>query len=164
MVNKENRARPNRANWRIIVDEATGKKVSHFFETKKGMVEPTCELFHKWKQAGKAVKAIRMDNTGENKTLVERVRSKDWKLNLAVEFMAKDTPQQNHLAKVGFATICNRGRAMLAKAKVPKERRHIVGCKAFETAAKPDGLMVVEVGGESKTRDKHWSGLIPKIV
>ena len=33
--------------WRIIVDGRTGFKTTHFFETKDGMVEPTCELFKK---------------------------------------------------------------------------------------------------------------------
>ena len=40
--------RVTKPHWRIIVDERTQLKVSDFFETKNGMVEPTCELFYKW--------------------------------------------------------------------------------------------------------------------
>ncbi len=31
----------NRKNWKLMVDEFTGKKFSKFTETKSGMVEPT---------------------------------------------------------------------------------------------------------------------------
>ena len=30
-------------NWLIMVDQKTGMKISNFFETKDGMVEPACE-------------------------------------------------------------------------------------------------------------------------
>ena len=39
----------NRKNWKLMVDECTGKKFSEFTETKSGMVEPTCELLNKMK-------------------------------------------------------------------------------------------------------------------
>ena len=34
-----------RPNWRLIVDETTRFKISHFFMSKDGMVEPTINLF-----------------------------------------------------------------------------------------------------------------------
>ena len=55
---------PKQPNWRILVDELTGLKISHFFATKNGMVQPTCQLFLQWKQAGTEVKILRMDNAG----------------------------------------------------------------------------------------------------
>jgi hypothetical protein len=58
-----------RPNWRIMVDERTNLKFSDFYQTKAGMVKPTCEQFHRWKQAGQPVKFVRLDNAGENKTL-----------------------------------------------------------------------------------------------
>jgi hypothetical protein len=54
-------------NWRIMVDERTQLKFSDFFETKNGMIEPTCEQFQKWHQHGMPVKYVRLDNAGENK-------------------------------------------------------------------------------------------------
>jgi hypothetical protein len=41
--------------WRIIIDETTQMKFSDFFETKIGMVEPTCEIFNQWKKEGHKV-------------------------------------------------------------------------------------------------------------
>ena len=106
------------------MDERTGFKSSMFFSTKDGMVEPTCVEFDKWKQEGKPVRILRMDNAEENKLLEQRSGSADWKLGLKYEFTARDTPQQNHLAELGFSVIANRGRAMFSKANVPRELRY----------------------------------------
>jgi hypothetical protein len=92
-----------------MVDKRTQLKFSNFYPTKNGMVEPTCEQFQKWKQHGKPVKFVRMDNAGENKLLKKRCESSDWKLGIKFEFTARATPQQNSLSEVGFATIANRG-------------------------------------------------------
>ena len=68
------------------------------------MVEPTCEQLHKWQQSNIGITHLRLDNAGENKLLQTRCASKDWKMNCEFEFTARDTPQQNSLAEVGFAT------------------------------------------------------------
>ena len=94
-------------NWRLIVDEKTRMKINDFYETKNGMVEPTCEKFNRWEQNDMGVRTVRLDNAGENKKLEKRAGSVDWKLNLTFEFTARDTPQQNSLVEVGFATLAN---------------------------------------------------------
>jgi len=66
---------------------------------------------------------MRLDNAGENKLLKKRCDSKDWKLGIEFEFTARDTPQQNSLAEVGFATIANRGPALMHRANVSFEKR-----------------------------------------
>jgi hypothetical protein len=73
--------RATKPNWRIMVDQRTGLKFSNFFDKKNGMVEPTCEQLHRWKQNGITVDYIRLDNVGENKLLKQRCHSKDWKFN-----------------------------------------------------------------------------------
>ena len=45
---------------------------------------------------------------GENIKLQARSQSADWKLNITYEYTARDTPQQNHLAEVGFALLANK--------------------------------------------------------
>jgi len=45
-----------------------------------------------------------MDNAGENKELAKQMKSKDWKFATAIEFTARDTPQQNSLVETAFAT------------------------------------------------------------
>ena len=54
------------------------------------------------------MKFIRCDNGGENVKLDSIAKIKDWKLNLEFEYTGRDTPQHNHMAEVGFATIGGR--------------------------------------------------------
>jgi len=54
-----------RDHWRIVVDECTNFKVSHFLQKKDQMAEAPCELLRKWKDLGIIIKYIRMDNTGK---------------------------------------------------------------------------------------------------
>ena len=78
---KASKIKVNNPNWLMMVDERSGMKISKLFATKDGMVEPTCELFNKWKGAGMPVQHLRMDNAGENKKLEKRLVSSNWKLN-----------------------------------------------------------------------------------
>jgi hypothetical protein len=125
------------------------------------MVEPTWEQFQKWKSNGYTVNFLRMDNAGENVLLKQRCESKDWKFNIKCEFTARDTPQQNSLAEVGFATCANRGRAMMARANIPEDIRYKVWTAAFKTATLLDGLLPIEVNGVTESRYVHWCGKNP---
>jgi hypothetical protein len=128
------------------------------------MVEPTCQLLNQWKQENTPAKYVRLDNAGENELLKARAQSKDWKLNLTFEFTARDTPQQNHLAELGFASLANKGRALMARANVPLKVRYKLFKEAFATATLLDGLMTVEVDGELATRCQHFCGKNPAFV
>jgi hypothetical protein len=151
-------------NWLIIVDQRSALKFTQFCQTKDGMVEPTCQLLNKWKQENMPVKHVRLDNAGENELLKTRTQSKDWKLNLTFEFTARDTPQQNHLAELGFASLANKGRALMARANVPLKVRYKLFKEAFATATLLDGLMTVEVDCKLATRCQHFCGKNPAFV
>lgn len=148
----------SKPNWRIMVDGRTGLKFSDFFETKNGMVEPTCEEFQKWKSSGCNVNFLRMDNAGEKALLKQRCESKDWKFNIDFEFTARDTSQQNNLAEVGFVACANRGRAMMARANVPEIIRHKMWSAAFKTATLLGGLLPTEIGGVIASGCVCWCG------
>ena len=160
-VNPKTDKQPKRPNWCLVVDEKTGCKSSRFHESKDGMVEPTCSKFKNWKDNGKEVKIIQIDNGGKNKKLVKKLNSKNWQLHPKIEHTSRDTPQQNHLMEIGFAALCGRGQALMVEAKVPKEKKHIAAQKAFETATKLDGLIPVEMEGVTKPQVEHWSGQTP---
>jgi hypothetical protein len=50
----------------LIVDEFSELKFSRFYDSKdKMLVEPTCEIFDRWKQTGKPVKVVHCDNKGD---------------------------------------------------------------------------------------------------
>ena len=125
----------NKPHWRIIIDERTLMKFSEFFVTKNGMVKLTCKLLQEQKDIGKPVTHLRMDNAGENIKLMDRCKSLSWKLGIRkFELTAQNTPQQNALTEVGFATIVNQMHAMLHCANIPDEIRHIVVPMAMRTA------------------------------
>jgi hypothetical protein len=131
-----------RPNWYLMVDEKTQLKFSKFYPKKNDMIEPACAQLQKWKQAGLGVTHIRLDNAGENTKLQERAESAAWKLGVQFEYTARDTPQQNHLAELGFAILGNKGRACMVAANVPMTIRYKLFPKAFEYATDTDGLHV----------------------
>jgi hypothetical protein len=122
------------------------------------MVEETCKQLHRWKESGRGAKIIRLDDAGENKLLEQRSQSADWKLNITFESTARDTPQQNHLAELGFTHLANYSRALMARANVPLNIRYKVFTKAFKTATLLDGLTVIKIGNQEATRYEHWCG------
>ena len=58
------------------------------------MMEPTCEWFHHWLNAGKSVSKLQMDNAGENKKSEPRFKSVAWKNPVATQYTTRDTLQQ----------------------------------------------------------------------
>jgi hypothetical protein len=74
---KKGEPRITNSNWRIMVDESTNLKISHFYAKKDGMCEPTCELINKLKDMEIEINILRMDNAGENKLLQQRGEIKD---------------------------------------------------------------------------------------
>jgi hypothetical protein len=52
--------------WRMLVDEETNLKISHWYAKKNEMVDPTCELIKMLFNKGIVIKIIRLDNAGEN--------------------------------------------------------------------------------------------------
>jgi hypothetical protein len=107
-------------SWVITNAKNTSEmKFVDFFETKNGMVEPTCEKFKLWEQHRHKVEVVCMDNGGENIKLESRAKSKDWQLGIVFEKTARDTPQQNSLAEIGLTVIANKACALMAQANIP---------------------------------------------
>jgi hypothetical protein len=147
-----------------MVDEKSQFKITDFFDTKKAMIEPTCEKLFKFKSQGKAFKYIRCDDSGENRGLMNRIQGADWKIPVQFEFTGRYIPPRNHLADVGFATIAGRGRAMMSATKFPKCYCENFWTKAIQTATYLDGLTVVEFEGKKLTCFEDWEGQLPRFV
>jgi hypothetical protein len=151
-------------HWHMMVIGGINLKFSKFYETKNGMIEPTCEQLSKWAQEGYGIEAIRMDNAKENKALQKRCKSADWKLPIKFEYTARHTPQENSPVETGFGTMANRARAMMVEAMVPYQWRRVLMPEACKTATKLDGLTVVQWQGKEATRYEHWCGQNPKFA
>ena len=128
------------------------------------MVEPTCELFSRWKHAGHGVEIVRFDNLGENLALQKCCNSATWQLGIEFEFTPRDTPQQNSLAEVGIFTLANCVRAMMHYAHVPLEYCYKLFRDCYATAAKVDGLIIVNINGEFASQFEHFCGTNPKCT
>ena len=144
-----------KSTWRIMVKGSTGFKTSDFFETKDGMVEPTCESIQKMITEKRMPPILRMDNAGENVKLEARMSSSAWKFPTKVEYTARNTPQQNSPAEVGLATIAMRARAMMSAAHIPDKIKHLLMPEACKTATKLDGLVLVTHKNKTATRYFH---------
>jgi hypothetical protein len=147
-----------------MLDERTRLKFTNFYQTKNGMVEPTCVQFHKWKLNNMPVKYVQMDGASENKKLKSQSDSSIWKLNIQYEITARDTLQQNHLLELAFANLANRGRALMHQANLPLAMQYKVFKEAFQTATQLDGRMAIKVDGKVATRYIHFFGSNPKFV
>jgi len=147
-----------------MVCEYTGFKFSDFFQTKNGMVEPTCLKMNQWKQLCKPYKIFCMDNAGENLKLAKEANGKHWKLNLEFEYTGKATPQCSHLVELGFATLWAHTCATMIEAKVPLAIRYLVCKKCTATVTLLDGLVTTELNGHLKTRFEHWFGKSPRFA
>jgi len=95
----------SKSNWRTLVYECTNFKISQFFHRKDKMAEATCKLLKLWKDKGIMSKFVWMDNAGENMPFKHSVKSKDWQLEIHMEYTLRDTPQHNHLVELAFAAI-----------------------------------------------------------
>ena len=153
-----------RPQWRMLTDQRTQMKFSAFYQKKNDMVEHTCEIFKRWKQKGYSVRTIRCDNAGENIALEKKNSSAIWQLNIDFEYIARDTPQENSYAEVGFATIIKRGNAMMIAANLSLEKRYVFFREAMERATLLDGLVVTIIEGIKLTRVEHWSSSLPRWV
>ena len=78
------KAKATKPNWRINVDEHGGLKFSKFYDTNNGIMEPTCQLFNKWKKQIMPVSEVWYNNGGKNLKLEKIENGNKW--NLAIEF------------------------------------------------------------------------------
>jgi hypothetical protein len=128
------------------------------------MIEPTCEQFQCWAQAGMPVKAVRMDGAGEKKKLQKQPQSKDWKLKIDYEITLRDTHQHNHLAELGFASLTNKGGALMHQSNIPLVMHYKVFCEAFNLATLLDGLLTTSIDGQVVTQYMHFHGSNPRFA
>jgi hypothetical protein len=90
--------------------------------------------------------------------------SADWKMKTKIEYTAKGTPQQNHMAELGFTAIAARTRASMNRANFPLEVRFTLFAEVSNCIAKLDWLTVIKLDDEKKTRIEHYQGSLPAFA
>jgi hypothetical protein len=120
--------------WRFLVLYPSQLKISDIYNSKNGMLEPTVEKLNRLLQLKVILKFRRMDHGRVIKLLAARMLHRDWKVPDIVEWTARNAPQQNSPAEVGFTTMSGRARAMLEDANIPENLRLLLMPEAVRTA------------------------------
>jgi hypothetical protein len=96
--------------------------------------------------------------------LIKATKGKDWKLAIAVELTARNTPQQNMKAETAFTVIAAQARSMLIAAQVPDLQRFKLLPEVVMTATFLNNIVPVIMNGERKTRWEHTGHKLPAWV
>ena len=130
-----------KAYWLIVVDEFSDCSHSFFLKRKSDQKE----LFPIWIKELKAkygidIKYIRVDNSGENKSLQNECDKQN--LGIIFEFSAPGTHQQNSVVERKIPTLMGRSRAMMLTAGFSQQDKRKFWCEVISTATKLDNIMV----------------------
>ena len=127
--------------WVLFVDDYSDFLFGMYMKNKSDLVDEGIKLIKKIKNDhGVAIKKIRCDNAGENKSLEKEIIEKG--MNICFEYTAANTPQQNGRVERKFATIYGRVRSMLTGAGINGALRKLLWAEAGNTAI---NLMNIQV-------------------
>ena len=134
-------SRGGNKHWLIIVDEFSDYTHSFFLKKKSDqiMILPM-RIKGITKKHRIEIKRIRLDNSGENKSLQKECDKQN--LGIIFEFTAPRTPQQNSVAERRIPTLMGRARAMLIQAGLEAKYKDEFWCEVISTATKLDNIMV----------------------
>ena len=89
---------------------------------------------------GIEIKRIRLDNSGENRSL-QKECDKQY-LGVVFEFTAPGTPNQNSVVERKIPTLMGRAREMLIQAGINAKEKLEFWCEVISTATDLDNIMV----------------------
>ena len=134
-------SRGGNRHWLIVVDKFSDCVHSFFLNKKSDQIK----ILPMWikgieKKHRIEIKRIRLDNSGENKSLQEECDKQN--LGIIFEFTAPGTPQQNSIAERRIPALMGRARAMLIQAGLEPKHKGELWCEVISTATKLDNIMV----------------------
>ena len=115
-------SRGGNRHWLIAVDDFSDCSHSFFLSRKSDQIK----LIPMWikglsKKYGVEIKRIRLDNSGENKSLQKKCNKEN--LGVIFELTAPGTPQQNSVAERRIPMLMGKTRAMLIQAGIHEGKR-----------------------------------------
>ena len=127
-------------HWLISVDEFSDYSHSFFLKRKSDQTV----MIPIWIKGLKAkygidVKNIRLDNSGENRSLQKECEKQN--LGIIFEFTVPGTPQQNSVVERKIPTLMGRSRAMMIEAGFSQQDKRKFWCEVISTATKLDNIM-----------------------
>ena len=128
-------------HWLIAVDEFSDCSHSFFLKRKSDQIIMIPIWIKGLKtKYGIDVKYIRLDNSGENRSLQKECEKQN--LGIIFEFTAPGTPQQNSVVERKIPTLMGRSRAMMIEAGFSQQDKRKFWCEVISTATKLDNIMV----------------------
>ena len=111
-------AEARRVHQRVFIDLFRAPKVKHLLDQVGTLRNPNC-FYHRKSEIGKQldllwmkddmegrrIEIVRLDNAGENRSMIDIVNGNDFKLSITPEFISRATPQYNSKAEKGFETL-----------------------------------------------------------
>ena len=134
-------SRGGNTHWLIVVDKFSDCVHSFFLNKKSDQIK----ILPMWikgiaKKHRIEIKRIRLDNSGENKSLQKECDKQN--LGIIFEFTAPGTPQQNSIAERRIPALMGRARAMLIQAGLEPKHKGELWCEVISTTTKLDNIMV----------------------
>ena len=115
--------------WFMAVDDATRYKYTGFGKHKSDIGEFAISVFNKVKSANHTVKFVRCDNAGENVNQLQDAC--EGITGITMEYTAPYTPEQNGVVERAFASVRNRGYALMIDARLTKAAKGNCGVKSW---------------------------------
>ena len=134
-------------HWLLVLDDATDLPFSFFMSHKDMLKTKLVPFIRSLKADGIDVKIIRCDNAGENVDFQRACEREGF--DLAFEYTATATPQQNGRCERKFQTLYGRVRSMLEGSGIEMPIRKRLWTEAAGTATDLDGVLVKEKGGNN---------------
>ena len=88
--------------------------------------------------------------------MIKIAKDSQWELGITTKHTGKGTPQRNQLAKLGFADVVGKARAMMVQANLPEEIKYKLCNECLNCAMYLRNLAVVTLNGKTATRYKHF--------
>ena len=134
-------SRGGNRHWLIVLDEFSDYTHSFFLKRKNDQIQ----VMLIWirilsKKHHIEIKKIRLDNSGENRSLQKECDKAN--LGITFEFTAPGKPQQNSVAERRIPTLMGRARAMLIQEGIESKYKGEFWCEVISTATKLDNIMV----------------------
>ena len=130
------------------MDQDTGYKELKFYCIKIDFAEPTCKKC-------RLVMYIRHDYALVINVLIKIANDLQWKLDITMEYTGKGMSHRNQLAKLGFADIAGKARAMMVQANLHKEIKYKLCKECLNSEVYLSNLAVVTLNGKTTTRHDH---------
>ena len=128
-------------HWLIAIDEFSDYSHSFFLRKKRyQIVMIPIRIIGLNTKYGIVVKNIRLDNSGENRSLQKECEKQN--LGIIVEFTARGTPQQNSVVERTIPTLMGRSRAMMIETGFSQQDKRKFWCEVISTTTKLDNIMV----------------------